>query len=77
MVKALIRSGQNFNHFFTQFSEINAFRNRRRTLPKGIHEAFVKQGIDSLRKQFEIEASDLMSFDEYVQHFMDALTLDT
>lgn len=77
VVKALIRSGQNFNHFFTQFSEINAFRNRRRTLPKGIHEAFVKQGIDSLRKQFEIEASDLMSFDEYVQHFMDALTLDT
>lgn len=75
IIKTLINSGTSFNHLFTQFSEINAFRNRRRHLPEQKRIELEQQTLSSLRKQVEIEANDTMSFEEYLQHFMDALVI--
>jgi glutamate--cysteine ligase len=71
--KAVRDSGLSFN----QFSKENSFKHstllRESVLPTETKAALIVESERSLAAQAEIEASDQISFEEYMQHFENSL----
>lgn len=65
-----------FNDYFLVLSQHNAQHNRDIVLSSNVIEHFKQQSQDSLQQQIHIETSDTISFEQYLQRFMDALTLE-
>lgn len=75
VIHALQTAGQDFNTFFGALSQKNSDINRHYSLPVEVLNDFKQQSVNSLEKQAEIEASDSMTFEEYLQCFTNALSL--
>lgn len=75
VLEAMKTAHVGFNTYFQQISQQNAQQNRAYPLASDIIHKFEQQSEESLRQQAEIERSDTISFEDYLQRFTNALTL--